>query len=858
MNLPPEADYKRFYDLSLELVTRFINLPLIEMDNAIQISLKELSAYVHADRAYVFTYDFVQRTATNTHEWCAEGIEPQIHELQSTPMDFFPEWLEQHLKNQPFIIHNIEEMPEGNLKQILLAQSIQSLIATPLFYNQECLGFVGLDSVRTQAHYGEYEIRLLNIFSQLLVSLLIRRQHKDSLLQAASVFEHAYEGIIITDPNGQILNCNKAYQDITGFELNEILNKPVCWSNCEEGQEFDQEVIWPSLHQHGYWSGELKSRRKTGEHYVVRETIRLVNTQENQPLHYIGFLKEITEFKLQQKQLKRLTHYDALTQLPNRHFLTEKLKRLMTDIQATDSQLAILFIDLDGFKSINDHFSHAIGNELLVRLAQRMISLLPQPNDVLARLGGDEFAITTTYTDYGLLIQFIELLISELALPFEVNGHNLYITASIGVTLYPQNDQQTEPDQLIRQADHAMYHAKRAGKNRYEFFDNKRDQMIRGQHQNFKQIEQALIDNQFELFYQPKVHLRSGRLIGWEALIRWNHPEKGYLQPGQFLPMIEGHELTIRLGEWVIQKALKQLQRQRKTELASPISINIHAVHLQHPQFVERLQQMIQAYPEFQPGELELEILETAALEDISQVSNLINQCREIGVHFSLDDFGTGYSSLTYLKRLKADTLKIDLSFVRDMLEDTDDLAILDGIIGLATAFQRQVIAEGVETLEHIEFLLRLGCEQGQGYYIAKPMPVDTMSTWLQLWSQTYKSPNPPRTAQDKLPILYAIIEHKIWVHQIRRFAHDHQLDLPALSTHECPLGKWLDHDALLTHDNTQLHPVIELHEQIHQIAEQLIYRKKLGQINEVESNLTQIELLRDQLVSQLKKMIDS
>lgn len=308
----------------------------------------------------------------------------------------------------------------------------------------------------------------------------------------------------------------------------------------------------------------------------------------------------------------------------------------------------------------------------------------------------------------------------------------LQVSASIGVTLYPEDN--VDAEQLLRHADQAMYLAKQTGKNCYHLFDIAHDSAVKSQRESLEHIRQALTNNEFVLYYQPKVNLRSGTVIGAEALIRWQHPTRGLLPPAQFLPIIAEHIISIELGEWVINTALKQMAKWLQQGLVLPVSVNIGAQQLQEGHFAQRLKQLLQIHPDCPAHYLELEILETSALQDITQVSSIMNECRGLGVSFALDDFGTGYSSLSYLKRLPAELLKIDQSFVRDMLEDPDDLAIITGIVSLAAAFKRKVIAEGVETSAHGQKLLAIGCELAQGYGIAKPMPAAEIPDWVATW----------------------------------------------------------------------------------------------------------------------------
>ncbi|MEI8030679.1 MAG: EAL domain-containing protein [Comamonadaceae bacterium] len=454
---------------------------------------------------------------------------------------------------------------------------------------------------------------------------------------------------------------------------------------------------------------------------------------QGKALRLIGTISDITERKRHQSQLEHVAHFDALTSLPNRVLLSDRLKQAMAQAQRRNQRLAVVYLDLDGFKTINDQHGHDIGDQVLITLAQRLKQVLRE-GDSLARLGGDEFvAVLIDLKDLAASRPMLTRMLEACAQPVRVGDLSLQVSASLGVTAYPQ-EQDIDADQLLRQADQAMYQAKLAGKNRYHIFDATLDSSIRGHHENVERIRLALENHEFVLHYQPKVNMGSGQIIGAEALIRWQHPEKGLLSPAIFLPVIEDHALAVSIGEWVIDTALTQIELWQAAGLDMKVSVNIGARQLQQSDFVDRLKFTLAKHPQVEPASLELEVLETSALKDIAQVSQVIEACAQIGVNFALDDFGTGYSSLTYLKLLRVATLKIDQSFVRDMLEDPDDLAILQGIIGLAAAFKREVIAEGVETIEHGSLLLQLGCELAQGYGIARPMPAEQMPQWATKW----------------------------------------------------------------------------------------------------------------------------
>jgi EAL domain-containing protein (putative c-di-GMP-specific phosphodiesterase class I) len=353
--------------------------------------------------------------------------------------------------------------------------------------------------------------------------------------------------------------------------------------------------------------------------------------------------------------------------------------------------------------------------------------------DTLARIGGDEFvAILADLEQITDCEPVLVRLLQAASSPIRLEYAELQLSASIGVTLHPQDN--VDADQLIRHADQAMYIAKQEGKNRYHLFDIEHDAAIKTQQERLEDIRAALDKFEFVLYYQPKVNMITGEVIGAEALIRWQHPQRGLLSPAEFLPFIDSHPLSVNIGEWVIDSVLTQMREWNASGLDMVVSVNIGAKQFQQADFVERIALLLSAHPDIRPACLELEVLETSALEDLDAVSKKIKACREMGVRFALDDFGTGFSSLTYLRHLPVDILKIDQSFVRDMLVDQDDLAIVNGVIGLANTFSRQVIAEGVETMSHAKKLVTMGCELAQGFGIAHPMPAAEMQDWVTMW----------------------------------------------------------------------------------------------------------------------------
>lgn len=559
------------------------------------------------------------------------------------------------------------------------------------------------------------------------------RRKDEQLRLAASVFTHAREGITIANADGIIIDVNEAFTRITGYSRQEVIGQnPRILKSGRQDAAFYADM-WQSLNGAGHWSGEIWNRRKNGEVYPELLTISAVRDERGNARHYMALFADITAIKEHQNQLEHIAHFDALTHLPNRLLLADRLQQAMAQTQRRGKQLAVVYLDLDGFKAVNDQHGHDAGDQLLISLASAMKHALRE-GDTLARLGGDEFVAVLSDLDSVEVCQhMLTRLLDAASAPVNLGNVTLRCSASLGATFYPQA-QNIEADQLLRQADQAMYQAKMAGKNRYRLFDAAQDSNLRAHNEDLQRIQLALARKEFVLFYQPKVNMRDGQVVGAEALIRWQHPEKGLLSPDTFLPDIEDHPLAVDVGEWVIETALAQMDAWRATGLELAVSVNISAIQLQQADFVPRLQAILSLHPDVNPADLELEVLETSALADVVQVSAVIEACLRIGVKFALDDFGTGYSSLTYLKQLHVATLKMDQSFVRDMLQDPEDRAILQGVIGLASAFRREVIAEGVETLAHGTALMQMGCNLAQGFGIARPMPADSLPSWIAQW----------------------------------------------------------------------------------------------------------------------------
>jgi diguanylate cyclase (GGDEF)-like protein/PAS domain S-box-containing protein len=555
---------------------------------------------------------------------------------------------------------------------------------------------------------------------------------RDSERHFRAYFEHPLVGMASISPDNRWLEVNDRLCDMLGYSRDELMQKT--WLELTHPDDLDRDLA----KCHRLLAGEIENYtidkryiRKDGQAIYTRRSTNCVRNVGGAVDYVVVLLEDVSEQHLARAKLQELADHDPLTHLPNRRLLEDRLRQAIAHNLRTNRMIAICYLDLDGFKLVNDQLGHEFGDQLLVEVASRLLSMV-RVGDTVARIGGDEFVLLLSeLASLEECEQILARLLGVIAAPYH-NGDTwqLEISASIGVTLFPQDA--ADADTLLRQADQAMYTAKQTGRNRYHFFDLPLELRMASTRETLGRIRQGLANGEFCLYFQPQVDFGSKAVIGAEALIRWQHPIDGLLEPAEFLPAVENNDLALAMGDWVIREALRQMQIWRREGVDLLVSINTFARQLRKPDFVASLQQMLSEYPDVPPSQLRIEITETAALPELPVVQQIITDCQQLGVGFSIDDFGTGYCSLIYLRHLSATELKIDKSFVLDMLINHEDKAIVESIIALGCAFQRSVIAEGVETSEQMHRLLELGCKAMQGYGIARPMPSEQIVTWVR------------------------------------------------------------------------------------------------------------------------------
>jgi len=700
---------------------------------------------------------------------------------------------------------------------------------------------------------------LLHLYATLAGMATQRSAIAERIRLSSSVFQNALEGIVISDSAGRIVDVSPSFTYLTGYTRDEAVGQTM--SLLKSGRHDDQfyRDMWTLLLGRGHWSGEIWNRTKDGRIIAEMLQISCVKDSKDRVTHYVGTFSDITSLKDAQAHLEQLASFDSLTGLPNRTLLADRLNQALPQARRRDKLLAICFLDLDGFKTVNDTFGHEAGDALLREVAQRLTAMV-RLGDTVARLGGDEFVLLLgDLKDVDELEDALQRVLRAVASPYDLAGRPVQVSTSIGVTLFPFDD--GDPDTLLRHADQAMYRAKQDGRNRYRMFDTDYAAAHQARILQRDRLRVAVRQQELVLHYQPQVSLHGKGISGVEALLRWQHPEKGLMAPGQFLPDVEHDDLICEIGIWVLREALTQQRTWKEQGNAIAVSVNIATRQFLDPRFLPMLEALLAEFPDRIPGGVELEILESAAIEDTSRMIQVIEQCHMLGVKFALDDFGTGYSSLTYLQRLPADTLKIDRSFVNGMLVSRTGLAIVEAIIGLANAFQYQLVAEGIETLEQGELLARMGCGGGQGYFIARPMPASEVLPWIASFRlpERWASWNDVVLVGQDFPLLLAEFEHRCWVKDLvgavegrTLITRPEAIDNPGL----CEFGRWIEQRGRARYGKEpHFAEVDSAHLAIHDLGRQIHQHLLAGATDEAHSHVSELQRLSDRLVAALGRL---
>lgn len=762
-------------------------------------------------------------------------------------------------KNKTELISNIDQIFGANAIYVFIDEICAIWAKQETFLSEANL--TTLDGKDIKALISFQLPSSVNNFCNIPISIVDISEHnrlEKKLKLSSRVFSDTHEGIIITDVDKIMVDVNPAFSDITGYSREDVIGKnPHILTSGKHTPEF-YIAMWKQIDEQGHWQGEIWNRRKNGEVYAELLTITSLKDADNCVVNYLGMFTDITHSKRQQERMRRMAHYDTLTGLPNRTLLLDRFNQAIAHSKRSDTLLAVCFLDLDDFKPVNDTFGHDIGDKLLIEVAHRL-ELAVRAEDTVSRLGGDEFSlllggIKSTAQCYELL----ERIIHPVSAPYLIDDNCIKISASIGVSLSPLDG--IELDSLLRHADQAMYQAKQEGKNSYQFFDTKQSQKATLRHIKLQEIQHALINNELCLYYQPKVNMTSGKVIGVEALIRWQHPDKGLIQPIEFLPIIEGTDVEIQVGDWVIDQGMTQLKQLNDQGINIEMSVNVSSMQFLNTCFFDSLNEALNRHHNINAHHFNLEVLESSNLGDLEKISNIISACRnELGVSIALDDFGTGYSSLSHLRQLPADTIKIDQSFVRDVLIDPNDFAIIDGVIGLTKSFNRNVIAEGVESTEHGLMLLLMGCENAQGYAISKPMPANMLVNWINDYKPNkawIESSQVDMTLPEKrVKQLELIFNH--WLKKVESLIHQKVKEQREIDDIDCHFDKWitrLKEDKLFKY--TWIKQLEKTHHLMLVVAEELVSKAQAGVSYSTKDELDKLHSAFDETLTVLASVL--
>lgn len=663
-------------------------------------------------------------TATLLLKWSNPGIQAVGKELQyidfETPQ--FQRWLD-ILKHGNPVFGGTQELPAIEVKA-LKPFGVEAIMLVPIFTDKTWWGNIVIERHQDLVKFTPQELGAIMAIGRSFGVAIEKESTGKRLQQAKIAFDSASEGIMIIDANASVIGINKGYTEITGYTEEEVLGTTPKIFNIGDHD------IWEMIAKDGKWKGEVSNYRKNGEAYQEWLTLTAVKDHRGVIINYVGVFADITEIKASQMQLNKLVNHDALTGLPNRRLLNELLDHAIKRGEREQQAIAVLFIDLDRFKAINDSLGHQVGDKLLFEASTR-ISQAIRESDVVARLGGDEFLVMMNVIsrpdDAALVAQKI---IHALQTEFIINGKEIFIGASIGIAISFKDG--NDVDSLIKAADIAMYQVKNRGKNNYCFYSDDLSTNAVARFTMENQLRRSLERQQFELYYQPQVNIATGEIIGAEALIRWNHPELGLVSPAKFIPVAEETGLIVQIGEWVLkQAALQVLEWNQQGLILEWVSVNVSGVQIMRGNFADTVYGIL-IETDCEPTQLELEITESTVMQNTEYVIDTFNRIKKLGVRLAIDDFGTGYSSLSNLKRLPLDKIKIDQSFVRDLPDDLDDAVIANTINAMAHSLGFSVIAEGVETKAQADFLENIGCHEAQGYLYGKAVNVNEFTKLLE------------------------------------------------------------------------------------------------------------------------------
>ncbi len=730
-----EEVFKRrveFGKLISTLTSQFINLPLEKIDGGIQDALQTIGCFIDADRIYIFK-DSQGIVATPAFVWSAEGAPPPVNWPEKLKLPDYPWFYDKLNRLETVLLRTPEDLPSIAVKEkeFLQAFGIQSIVTVPMVSAGRCIGFMAISTLRAPKTWNNDDLAFFRIAGDLFASTLERKHNELALRESEGkfreLFNNANDAIFlfpISDDAvpGKFMEVNDIACSKISFLREELLRMTPYDIAVPEDVNGMPKHFRTLLQQGHLLAVERSYLSKNGLKIPFEINFYVFEWNGRKMVQAVA--RDITDRKRADETIRHQAYYDVLTNLPNRTLFKDRLEQAMKTARFNNQMLCVIVLDLDRFKNINETLGHQVGDKLLVAVAERLLDVLNE-NETIARFGGDEFTLLLPQvgkieeaTDHAQKI--IELLSN----PFKLNGHELHVTTSIGMAFYPEDGE--NPEVLMKNAETAMYRAKEQGRNNYQLYASVMNVSAFKQLLMENNLRRALEKEEFVVYYQPQIDMRTQRVIGAEALVRWQHPDLGLVFPTEFIGLAEETGLIVPIGEWVIRRVCLQIKKwQEGGNNKFCIFVNLSGRQFQQKNLVNSISRILQETGT-DPQYLGLEITETIAMKNADFTILALNEFKKMGIHLSLDDFGTGYSSLSYLKRFPLETLKIDKSFVRDITIDPNDAAIVSGVIALAHSLKLQVVAEGVETEGQLTFLKNHDCDHVQGYFYSHPLPVES------------------------------------------------------------------------------------------------------------------------------------
>ena len=721
-----------------DISTRFV-VPT-DLDAAIDYAIERMGIFSDASRAYIFQFQLDQQIMDNTHEWCAAGVNPEITVLQGLPMERFHWSLDRLRRGEVVPIPDVSRLPSAaNTERTMLRdQGIKSLIMVPLLMGAEVGGFIGFDNVNSAEPWSELDLNLLRVAAELIGNALnhrravraLRTSEKNVRSFMNSAVGFAVYRLLLSPGNPLVAEVDFAspsIQEILGVAPDDPFSIWLDRVHPEDRPHVVEAYHRTATHVELFDMTMRIYHPQKGQWRWIRAVSNPVFDDWGKATHFNGLMVDVTELKVAHEEMERLASYDPLTGLPNRRLFRDRLDQALKIAHRHEQTLALLYLDLDNFKRVNDSLGHDAGDRLLQTVAERIRACV-RDEDTVSRLGGDEFVVLLSAVHGSSASDRVaRKILDALRLPIWLEGQEVVVTGSIGITLIPEDS--ADPAVILRNADLAMYRAKETGRNRYEFFQIELNQEVIRRLSLEAELRRALDREELILYFQPVVRTEDLEVVGVEALARWQHPEQGLILPDQFIPVAEDSGLIMPIGQHMLRRAIEQLHRLQAqgTKQHLSVAVNLSARQLQDRSLADTIDGLL-SHRSVPPNALVLEITESILMDDVKNTSVLLEQLREIGVRISVDDFGTGYSSLSYLKRLPVNSLKVDRSFVRDIPHDKNDMEITAAVIAMAHKLELSVVAEGVETPLQLEFLRTNSCDFAQGFLFGRPMPPEQLA----------------------------------------------------------------------------------------------------------------------------------